>query len=136
MVDAQTVSIVFAGLSIGVAALRYAFTLRRAEKDRQTTLETRQAQLFMQLYDKFSQPHFNEAWQKIIPYQKFEGLEEMMKSFEDPEYARAYNVLVNYFEGVGVLVKEGLVDIRLVAELMTWGIILGGKVKLSISTKS
>ena len=49
----QTISIIFAVISFGIASIYYALTLRRAAKDRQTTLETRQAQLFMQIRDKW-----------------------------------------------------------------------------------
>ena len=54
MVDAQTVSIVFAGLSIGLAAIYYMMTLRNSQKAQQLQLETRQAQLFMQIYYTWS----------------------------------------------------------------------------------
>jgi len=43
----------------------------------------------------------------------------MNKLRENEKYLRAWGTIVGFYEGVGVLVKEGLIDIRLVALLMT-----------------
>ena len=47
MVTVETISIVFTGLSISLAAFYYISTLRNAQRTQQMQLETRQAQLFM-----------------------------------------------------------------------------------------
>ena len=54
MVDAQTISIIFAGVSMGVAAIYYTLNLRN-------TIKTRQAQLFMSLYDTYMDERYQIA---------------------------------------------------------------------------
>ena len=51
---------------------------------------------------------------------QYNSPDELRTAFENTETKETFGLLVNYFEGVGVLVKENLVDIRLVAELMTY----------------
>ena len=50
MVDFQTISIVFTGLSISKAAFYYISALRNSRMTQEHALETRQAQLYMQIY--------------------------------------------------------------------------------------
>jgi endonuclease IV len=52
MVDAQTVGVLVTAASLTVAAIYYIFTLRINMKTQQQTLETRQSQFLMHLFDK------------------------------------------------------------------------------------
>ena len=66
MVDVQTISIVFAGLSIGVAAIYYTLTLRNTQRAQQIQIDTRQAQLFMNIYNQsFTNPYYLESIGRI-----------------------------------------------------------------------
>jgi len=114
MVDYPTISILFAGMSIAASILYYASVLRNTNR-------TRQGQLIMQVYNKFSDPNMATAWQKF--YEKREHIqttEDLLNEwFTHPENFQYRYLLGTFFEGVGVLVKENLLNIRLVAELMT-----------------
>jgi hypothetical protein len=108
-----------------VAIVYYITIMRNQQKTRELSLqaqehatETRQAQLFMQIYDKWSNPEFTEAF-TLINQAEFESVDEINELYDIEEYRRAWGRVVGFYEGVGVLVKEGLVDIRLVALLMT-----------------
>jgi hypothetical protein len=90
-----------------------------ARKAQEQALETRQAQLFMQIYDRSANdPSFREAMQ-ILSGQKINSYEEYQKKGEDEAFDSALSRLGLYFEGLGVFVKEGYIDIKLVALLMT-----------------
>ena len=124
MVDAQTVSIIFAGVSIGVAAIYYTLTLRNTQRAQQLQLETRQAQLFMNIYNQsFTNPYYLESTGRILDnawssYEEFKSIYHYGEN-KDPEFCKAYDLVCGFFEGVGVLVKENLLDIRLVALLIS-----------------
>ena len=120
----QSLSYVAAALGVCVAAIYYVMNLRISQRNQelllkaqQQTLETRQAQMFMNIYDKVSSTEFTNAWEKVIltPWSTFE---EYSKLWEDPEFNEAAILVAQTYEGVGVLVKEGLLDIRLVALLI------------------
>jgi hypothetical protein len=58
MVDAQTIGVLVTASSVTVAAVYYMFTLRTNQRNYKATLETRQAQLFMQLFDRWTSSEF------------------------------------------------------------------------------
>ena len=124
MVDAQTISIIFAGVSIGVAAIYYTLTLRNTQRAQQLQLETRQAQLFMNIYNQsFTNPDYLESIGRIFD-NEWSSYEEFKSKYhygenKDPEFCKAYDLVCGFFEGLGVLVKENLLDIRLVALLIS-----------------
>ena len=124
MVDAQTISIVFAGVSIGLAAIYYTLTLRNSQRSQQQALETRQAQMFMNVYNQsFTNPFYHESLSRIFDaewdsYEKFESIYHFGEN-KDPEFCIAYDYVCGFFESLGVLVRENLLDIRLVALLIS-----------------
>ena len=78
MVDAQTISIIFAGASIGVAALYYTLTLRNTQRAQQLQLETRQAQLFMQAYNRFTEKEFQKSWFEMVIQWEWDDYDDFM----------------------------------------------------------
>ncbi len=54
----QTVSYLIAALSFAATCTYYIMNLRTTQQNMKNTLETRQTQLFMQKYDRFSSPEF------------------------------------------------------------------------------
>ena len=126
MADAQTISIVFAGLSIGIAAIYYALTIRNTQRNQELALkaqeqalETRQAQLFMSIYNRF---HEVEFWKNLGEIRKWEweSIEEYHeKYYSHPELIAKWNAVGSYFEGMGVMVKRNLIDVTVVDDLMS-----------------
>lgn len=141
MVDYSTLSIVFTGLSISIAAFYYIGTLRNANRMRELTLEsqeltrkaqeqaleTRQAQFFMNIYNQsFANREWLKAWNKVMSthwddYDSYIKIADWMNpDTSDKEYLAAQGYVNSFYEGLGVFVKEGLVDIRMVALTMTY----------------
>lgn len=126
MVTVETLSIVFTGLSISLAAFYYISTLRNAQKTRdlslkaqEQALETRQAQMFMQIYNEsHNNPSYLEALARCLELEIHSYL-EFLKAQENEDDRKAIARIGMFYEGLGVLVKEGYVSIRLVALLMT-----------------
>jgi hypothetical protein len=120
------------GLLIGI--FYYVTTLRNAQKTRELTLqsqeltrkaqeqslETRQAQLFMQIYrDMISPEHFigtNELYS--MEWEDWDDYNRKYGSENNPEnYALRYSTW-SRISGVGLLVKAGLIDVGSVHDLM------------------
>jgi len=115
MVDYSTLSIVLTGLGIMGAIVYYTLNLRNA-----TT--ARQAQVYAQIWDKFSSPEYLERyfetmdreWTDWDDYvEKYGSLRYSNRS----EYAKNMSVGV-YYEGIGVLLKNGFIDAQPVADLL------------------
>lgn len=108
--DFASFSIVIASMSVVIGVILTILQLRDQNK-------TRQAQLFMEIYAQFSQSGFLDFSLKLrnaFEKHKEEGLPE----FWEENRGNALSVL-SFYEGVGVLVKRKLVDINLVADLIS-----------------
>jgi hypothetical protein len=108
--DFTSVSIVIASASLVIGMILAILQLRDQSK-------TREAQLFMGVYDQFSSSEMLRwLFQTVEDFKDYEPgmqpaiLENNVESF--------YSVMA-YFEGVGVLVRRRLIDIHLVADLIS-----------------
>jgi hypothetical protein len=72
----------------------------------------------MNIYDKASNKEFNASWNRFIIAQ-FNTWDQFRKLYSsDKDFYEAWWVTSMFFEGVGLLVKEGLMPIRIVECLM------------------
>ena len=76
MVDAQTLTTMFGGIGVGVAAIYYVMTLRAQQANMKQTLQTRQAQMFMSIYEQTKSDEFNTAIYKVIGESKWGNFKE------------------------------------------------------------
>jgi hypothetical protein len=118
-----TIGILTACISVVIGVVNQILSTRRAEKQReltqqtqQLTLETRQAQLFMQVYNAWSSADVVKSYGFLrYRYPDIEG--EKLFNFAtepyDDESFMAIHCLNQYFEGIAVLVETGLLDIQL-----------------------
>jgi len=90
--------------------------------DRFRANESRQRELFMQLYDSFASSDFQKSWSDVIYNWQWESTEDFLKKYGPGSnlaaWASATSVSL-YFEGIGVLVKKKMININLVGELMS-----------------
>jgi hypothetical protein len=120
MVDYQTLSIVLTGLGIMGAIIYYALTLRNTNK-------TRKTQLFMDVYTKFLGTV--ETTQENLEFNRleFDGYDDFIEKYGldvNPRvFAKLYHSMM-FYEGIGLLVKRGLIDIEMVEDFMS-GVIMG-----------
>ena len=118
-----------AGLLVGI--FYYVTTMRNAQKTRELTLEsqelsqkaqeqsleTRQAQLFMYMYDRWNDPEFLTHWNEIFSWEWTDY--DDFENFRSDANRVSFSSVAIFFEGVGVLVKRKLVDPTLVDDLMS-----------------
>ena len=113
MVDVQTVSIAIASASIVVAAVYYILQIQHQKKMRQTDL-------LMRLHLASSTKEFVEAALKYLStdYKDYDDFVEKYGSLiSEGQVQTVFVMMAVFFEGIGVLLKNKLVDIDLVREL-------------------
>jgi len=115
LVDVQTISIVIAASGLFIAAINQILSNRRAERQRQTNL-------FMRLYDRFNDIEFAKQWSTLrwLDYE-WNSYDEFIQKYSartNFEVFNATNSVGRYFEGVGVLVEKGLINLDLVNSLL------------------
>jgi len=93
----------------------YVLTVRNARKNQRLQLETRQGQLFMQMFNRMWSPEFEERV-AIINSSRDASDEEWLERYNsDYEFQRAFTAYAYAWEAIGTLLKKGLYDIELVA---------------------
>ena len=117
-VTLQTILTYLTLISVPVGIVYYIMTLRNTRKNQELQLETRQAQMFYGIYNRMSQADFIEAWNAFESWD-FTDYDDNMKRFSDEQSLRYSRTLGVYFEGLGVLVRLGLVPIHYVAYFIT-----------------
>ena len=127
MVSIETISIVFTGLSISLAAFYYINSLRNAQENQRLQLETRQAQLYMNTWQLIFQKRVQDSTMLAISLE-YNNYDDFIAKYGKDANPEAYDLLTvheNYMEGLGVLVREKLVSIRLVTLFSSGSIRMG-----------
>jgi hypothetical protein len=114
-VDVQTFSIAIASASVTLAAIYYIWQIRHQTKIRQTDLVIR-------LSDFGTRKDFLEACTDIFEAE-FKDYDDFIKKYGAPFSKKpipmSYFIVGNFMERVGVLLKNKLLDVTLVSQLMT-----------------
>jgi len=122
-----------AGILVGI--VYYITIMRNAQKTRELTLqsqvqslkaqeqalETRQADLFMGLYETYRSHEFRKLWYEIMFHYTWKDWDEYWEKYGPINNLSAFinlNTVSAFYEGIGVLVKRGLIEIAMVEELM------------------
>jgi hypothetical protein len=106
------------GILVGV--FYYIMTIRSNQRNQRMQLETRQAQLFLQLYNRY-----RDDMQDLDIYSTFLDVEigsteDFIRLWRtDEEFGKTLASLGGFYEGIGVMVREGYIPVRLVA--LQWG---------------
>ena len=121
LLDIQTASIVIAATSVVAGVTFYIFQVRHQNKARQTEIETRQANLLIQIYNYYYREDFLNTENEILFQWKWKDFDDFWQKYGPETNVKAFNrwdSIGTYFKGVGVLVKMKLIDLNLVDELM------------------
>lgn len=109
MIDLQTLSVMIAAVSVVVVTSYYVLNISNARK-------TRQAQLFMQIHNQWNDRKFVEEFMELLNLWEWNDQDDFWNKYGQRTNPEAYVSLTSilwYFEGVGVLLKKGLIDINL-----------------------
>jgi len=107
-------------ISVPVGVFYHILTLNNTRKNQQLQLETRQAQLFRSLNSEFRSPE-NARYFGIalsMEWTDYDDFERKYGMGGNQENRLPYSILGSYFEEVGVLLEEGLIDKNLVVQLV------------------
>ena len=113
MASIETVSIVIAAVSVVIGVVNSIRSSREAKQQRQT-------ELFMQVFDRYNDVEYRKIWQELR-YHQWEDYDDWERRYGPPEHIDTWSRVESigaYFQGIGVLVEEELIDIRLVDKLL------------------
>ncbi len=90
------------------------------------TLETRQTQIFMELFKTFASKDFMHDLEELIMHWEFTDHDDFYRKYNskaDPVQHAKFDFFLNYFDGIGILVERKLIDPDLVYQKMRYGLI-------------
>ena len=123
MVQTEIVALILTGIGIIISILYYTMNLKNANETQQQQLETRQANLFSQYHLYYQSKEFQHDFNEILYKWEWKDYEEFRTKYgSGSENLKAYSSWIRifqFYDGLGVLVKKGLLDENLVAELMS-----------------
>ena len=125
----QTISVMSAATAAVIGVRSYINSNKRVEeakkkeqetqelalKAQQQNLETRQAQLLMQIFDRVNNKDFTRNWAETNYFWKWTDDEDYWKKYgaNPEEYPKAKNVIDTY-EGIGAILENKLVDPKMI----------------------
>ena len=113
MVQIENLPLILTGIGLTASIVYYASVLRNQNK-------TRQTQMLMELYAVYRDPEFAKAWGEIMD-QEYADFDDYWQKYGSDTNREAWNTwqsVARLFNGIGVLVKNDMVGIELVEELM------------------
>ena len=106
----------------------YVMTVRNAQRIRELTLkaqeqalETRQVQLFMQIFSRYQDPEFHHNAEHEMLQWEWNDYEHFMEKYgreNNPEAWKIFDSTLTWLDGVGILVKRGHIDPELVNDTL------------------
>lgn len=114
MITLETVLDIIPVIGLAVALVYYSMTLNNQNK-------TRQAQLFMSLYETYQTTEFKNIYTDILFHWEWENYEDWWSKYgadNNPQAFSDWNSIAGYCDGIGVLLKKKLIDISIVDELL------------------
>ena len=113
--------LVLTGIGVIVSILYYSNVLRNANRTQKQQLETRQTQLFMNIYNTASSKEYVKDRERMMHLWEFDDLDDFYSKYgldTNPDESSVWAMFLQHYEGIAVLVKRGLIDSDLVYDLM------------------
>ena len=115
MSDLQNILTYLTLISVPVGVLYHIMTLNNTRKNQQMTLETRQAQMFLGMINRWRDETKGLNVWEIIGTKLENGEDYLRRHNTDADFAQVMDSMFSFYETLGVFVKQDYVSIHLVA---------------------
>jgi hypothetical protein len=119
MLDVQTLTTMFGGIGVGVAAVYYIFNMRETMRNRRATWANNMQQSF--ITEEF-QLRFMEVlnWQ----WSDFDDFKKKYDSSINPHYYAMRHSILTSYDNLGQLYRNGVIDINTFSDIWAFGIVM------------
>lgn len=118
--EIQAAYYMVAATGVLIAVVFYIMNLRVQQENMKHTLETRKADILQRHAQMHTSPDFMRAWVDVTFLQNYKTYEEWQQKYGPTVNPQAYAnnaVVIQYYEILGGLLKEGLVSIELIERI-------------------
>ena len=123
MVELATALMVIQTISLTVGVIYYIITLQNSNKNQKHQLETRQANLFSQYHLYYQSKEFQSEFNEIMYKWEWKDYADFsIKYGTGSTNLNSYSSWIRifqFYDGLGILCKKGLLDKQFVAEMMS-----------------
>ena len=116
----ETIGFILTGLGLTASIIYYANILNNANKTQQLQLETRQVQLFMNIFQNINSEESMTTWVELMRAE-FTDYDDWAKKYDsqvNPQsWGKRTHIWYNY-HGLGVLLRDGIIKIELIDDLV------------------
>jgi hypothetical protein len=119
--EIQAAYYMVAATGVLVAAVYYVMNIRSTQRNLKLNLETRQAQLFMDIYKTYSSKEYQKDREQMGLIWSFTDYEDFFKKYGpqvDPDEHAKWDTQLAMYAGIGVLIKRGMISPDLVFDLI------------------
>ena len=120
MIELQSILTLLTLISVPIGVFYHIMTLANTRRNQELTLENRNAQLLMGIYDKYTETELMKQQVEILN-SDWKDIEDFWNRYgpqTNPEFYSKFGRLAYYFDGIGVLLKRRLVDKDAIYDLM------------------
>lgn len=122
--DIQTITVVITWISVVIGVINSILSNRKADQQRQTEIETRQAELFMQIFQRINSTEWRKSFLNVVRIYEYTTVDEWNRKYRGQLDSRiTMSQVGSYFAGVGVLLEQRLLDPKMIDDLMSESII-------------
>ena len=124
MIDLQTILTYLTLISVPVGVFYHIMTLNNTRKNQQLQLETRQAQLYMNIINTFNTTDFRKQWHLVesATWTDYNDFHE--KYHPGTEELTAVVRHFTFFESIGSLVDKKLVEVEIIDGILALAIVV------------
>jgi len=119
MIELSTIRDLVAIFGVIAGFSYYVLTVRNTQKNQQLQLETRQTQIFMQIYQQINTEEVYKSWAELVNVGKVEYEEYLQKydSTVNPgHFAKRAQIWYSY-NTIGELLRQGIIELDLINRL-------------------
>ena len=124
MIDLQTILTYLTLISVPVGVFYHIMTLNNTRKNQALTLETRQAQLLMNIMNTFNSNELRKQWH-LVESSTWDNYDEFHEKYhKGTEELTAVVRHFTFFESIGSLVDKNLLDVEMINGALAMGIVI------------
>jgi len=115
----QTVSLV-------VGITYYIMTIRANKRNQEISLKNQQLSSVHRILDVYRDPEEYYKWLEVL-HLEWDDPDDFWEKYgatKNPEIATKYGTMFQYYDGIGYLWKEGVIDIKSLSVYLGWGCLI------------
>ena len=125
MASFEFLAVILTGIGLSASITYYAMNLKNQNETQKQSLENRKAQLLMNIYNKYTETELLQQQLDILAG-KWDGIDDFWDRYgpyKNPEYYTKFSRLAYYFDGIGVMLKRGMIDRDAIYDLMGYHVL-------------